>query len=155
MSNEVDFTGVEPKRGGGGFGDPVAEGIYSVTITEAKAPKSTTPGVNVKFEIDGGAEAGRWLWDTIWLSPKSLPFARQKLESCGYAVPAGKLSVDTLIDGLVGRRCMVTVEHRPDRQDPDKMRAQVTFWDPPGSIGGGDFGAFNAPSVNDDTDIPF
>lgn len=130
----------------GGF-EPVPDGWYSVRVDGASETiaRTGTPGIALTLCIEEPAEhRSRLLWDTIWVSPNSLGFVRQKLEALGYPIPTGDFNLDP--NALVGRRARVRTEQESyvGSQGEAKTRVSVKTY---GVLGQGSFPA--APGTDD------
>lgn len=144
MGIEVNFDGVEAASG---F-EPLPEGSYRVLIDEAieKTANTGTAGIGVTMKvIDAGEYTGRLVWDNLWFTPKALPLVRQRLEACGYPIPAGAFKIEPR--QLVGRETTVVVRHR---EYEGKTQVDVIAWRAP------EGGQPQAPrAARTDDDIPF
>ena len=123
MAIEVDMSGVDASTG---F-ELIPEGTYVVKVEGAEETESSkgTPGMKLSLTILGPAYEGRKLWDTIWLSPKALPMARQRLEAMGVDIPDGPLRIDEAL--LYGRAFKAVVRHEPweDRDGNQRVSERV------------------------------
>lgn len=150
MSIELDFTDTEAYQGGG----IIPEGQYLVQIIDTKEIRSTvkgTPGIECTFEVVGGPDAGRKLWDTLWITQGAAGRVKWNLEAAGVPVPNGRLSIDPFV--LQGKRVKVTVRHEQYEKDGEtRTAAKVKSWDAP--TGGFSPSAAAAPAASD-SEIPF
>lgn len=160
MSIDLDFTGVprEERESRDDF-EPVPDGWYEVRVERAEETTASTgsPGVKVALIIEGGDFDGRWIWDRIWFTPKSMAFSRDKLEAIGITIPDGKFRLNP--SDLVGRRCAVRTKQE---EYNGKLDAKVAAYDRrSGSFPGGDWRADmpEAPAAvgggEQSDDIPF
>lgn len=151
MTMSIDFTDTEAYQGSG----PVPEGQYLAQVVETKQIASTqkgTPGIECKFEIVGGPEAGRNLFDTLWITQKAAGRVKWCLESAGIAVPNGPMNIDPF--ALQGKRVKLTVRHEQYEKDGEpRTAARVKSWDSPTS--GFAPQAGGAPAAAAGSEIPF
>jgi hypothetical protein len=151
MTMSIDFTDTEAYQGSG----PVPEGQYLAQVVETKETRSLnkgTPGIEVKFEIVGGPEAGRNLFDTLWVTQKAAGRVKWCLEAAGITVPNGPMTIDPF--ALQGKRVKLTVRHEQYEKDGEpRTAARVKGWDAPTS---GFAPQAGAPAANGGgSDIPF
>ena len=157
----MNMNGVDPQSGSG----PLPPGDYVVKIVEAEEIESRTnetPGIECTMEVLVGEHAERRVWDTIWVTPKTLGMVRWRLECAGVQIPDGDFELEAR--PLVGRRVQVTVRHEPytNRDGEQKTKAAVKGWKAPPGAGGddpltspaSDPGPADRPPHTDD-DIPF
>lgn len=157
MSIELDFTDTEAYQGGG----IVPEGQYLVQIIEAKEIRSQqkgTPGIECTFEIVGGPDNGRKLFDTLWITQGAAGRVKWCLEAAGIPVPNGKLAIDPFM--LQSKRVKVTVRHEKyQKEGEERTAARVKAWDAatsgfsPGAPTGAPASA--SPAAAKDDEIPF
>jgi hypothetical protein len=155
MTISIDFTDTEAYQGGG----IVPEGQYLAQVVETKETRSAvkaTPGIEVTFEIVGGPDAGRKLWDTLWLTQNAAGRVKWCLQSAGITVPNGPMNIDPF--ALQGKRVKLTVRHEQYEKDGEtRTAAKVKSWDAPTS--GFAPGTPGAPAAGaaapSGSDIPF
>ena len=173
MSIPVNFNGVEPQEGGQG-GAPLPDGDYIVRIdkaTEIQGRTNGTPGIECTMVVLVGDHKNRLLWDTVWITPKTLGMVRHKLDVMGIPVTDGPFSIEP--DHFLGRRVTATVRQETyEHQGDTRTKNVVKGWQPAPSTGGPDPLAstgdpFAKPAGNDipapaaaapttsDADIPF
>lgn len=109
--------------------DLVPVGEYVAVIRNASETTSKvkgTPGISVDFQIVGGAQANRYVWDTLWITQKALPRLRGCLETVGISIPAGAFNLDPA--SLIGKVVRIVVRHEQSGDyDP---KAIVKAWKP-------------------------
>jgi hypothetical protein len=130
---DLDFTGTESGKpaGEGGDFEPLPDDWYDVKVERAEetaagpnAANPGAPGVKLGLVVERGPHSGRWIWDRIFFTPKSMNFARQKLEAMGMDVPEGKFSLNA--QDLVARRCAVKTQQETYQ---GKTEAKVAAYD--------------------------
>lgn len=137
MGIPTDFNGVESKEGGG----VIPDGDYIVRIdkaTEIAGRTNGTPGIECTMTILVGDEKDRQVWDTVWVTPKTLPMVRHKFDVMGVPVPDGPFTIEP--DHFLGRRLIAVVrqEAYTNKDGDEKTRAAVKAWKPAPSSGGAD-----------------
>lgn len=160
---ELDFTGAEStKPGEGDDFEPLPNDWYDVKVERAEetfagpnAANPGAPGVRLGLVVEGGPHSGRWIWDRIFFTPKSMSFARQKLEAMGLNVPEGPFQFN--VATLVGQRCSVLTEQDTYK---GKTEARVKSYDKRSTPGLSEdwrdqMPVAAAPAEEHDTDLPF
>ncbi|HWH13294.1 MAG TPA: DUF669 domain-containing protein [Miltoncostaeaceae bacterium] len=129
MAIPVNFDGIEAKAGGG----MVPPGEYRVRVEHAEETTASTgtPGIELQLRVVGGPEDGGLLFDTIWITPRAMPFVRHRLECMGVKIPAGQWSLTP--QPLLGRVARVVVRHETytSREGEQKVRPRVAGWEKP------------------------
>lgn len=156
MGFTIDATGVEPLSGG----EMIEPGNYTARIREAKETESSTPGLNVVFEVDAGPQKGAKVRDTVWMTAKALPYALGRFEAAGVKL-TGQTDSDALCRALIGKRVEIIVrpDEWTDRDGNIREGRKVVAWDKPqGSTTAGLPGVemAGAPTgAANDSDLPF
>ena len=154
MAVQADFTGIEPSTGW----EPLPEGEYVMVVHEVEevTAKTGTPGIRVTFRVAVGEHRDHPVTDTLWITPKAMPFVMQRLEALGVQVPNGPLTIDERL--LHGRRAQLLVRHEPweDRDGNARVAERVKAYEPvPGDSSSTPDPLANAVPARTDDDIPF
>lgn len=144
----VNFKGVEGRI-------TLPEGSYHCKVAEVtQEDGSQAPYLKWKFEVVGGKFDGKPLYNNTSLAEQSLWSLRNLLETLGVEVPDDELDID--LEELVGKECMLVVEHE---NYEGKTRARVADFSPLGEDEGGDEEdepkSKKESKVKDDGEVPF
>jgi hypothetical protein len=161
MGIPMNMNGVDPQQGGG----PLPNGDYIVKIVDAveiEGRTNKTPGIECTMEVLVGDHAERRVWDTIWVTPKTLGMVRWRLECAGVPIPDGEFELEGR--HLMGRRVLVTVrqEAYTGRDGEQKTKAAVKGWKPAPAaapddpfVNAASVDPGSTPPPHTDDDIPF
>lgn len=122
---KVDFSDTDSRGGKKGRGGRkhYPPGDYAVKCVKAELTKSSekeTPGIAVGYKILSGKYKGQEVFDTLWLTPKSLWRVRQTLEAMGIKVPSKAVNIDTSM--LKNKSLAVSLD---DEEYEDKLYSRV------------------------------
>ena len=124
---EVDFTDV-PDAEDGNF-EPMPPGKYHVRVdsVESKNDKNGNEYFNVKYKITEGEFSGRFVWDGVFFSEKSLGRLKLIASRLLGIKPLGRTMITT--DMFFGKTCWLELiqEDYTDKSGNSKRKNSVPF----------------------------
>lgn len=121
---QVDFTGVEGKRGG----RRIPEGDYLMEIVDwavdHKKDDESSQFVKIFYKIQKGPTDGKWE-EIFGLKQNQLWRLRNFLEALGFDIPSSRVKVP--FEKLVGKKIAMTIA---DDTYENKTKSQVQDWFP-------------------------
>lgn len=108
---------------------PVPDGEYHCCIADVEqdVTRAGDEMWKLRWRVEGGEHAGRFLFDNLIFSPRALPRAKLICAACGLDVSG---EVDLTPDMLANRQAMITtqIEEYEDGNGTTKVRNTIP-WD--------------------------
>lgn len=152
----------ESARPSGGFEPLPDDTWFNVKVLDAELRTASTGsiGVRLDMEVEDGPYKRRRIFDTMWITPKSAAWFREKVSAFGIDLPEGPLEFDE--QQLVGRRAAVITEQETytNAKGEQKVEARPKAYDKRSGSGLSEDWREQVPATpvsggQQDDDVPF
>tara|TARA_R110002096_G_scaffold414842_1_gene616150 strand:+ start:2166 stop:2702 length:537 start_codon:yes stop_codon:yes gene_type:complete len=147
-----DVVATEAEGGNSVVFESLPPGTHEVTVKrcEEKVSGNNNDGLNMLLED----HEGRSVWDTVWITPKSMPNVLRFAKAIGCEPQSG-VALTLTPEAVTGRRAFISVV---EEEYDGKLRARIEFmsWQPP-AVPNISWSETAAPVIDpvQDIEIPF